>query len=287
VQTHRKPHRIVPAAVGPGGGKISGEDEESSWLAASDDCGSRRRSWQPVPGLGSGTGAGAGQRSRARLTLVWVLARCRVAGPPDEDPAEGMPCHGGTACAGICRVAAAAAGRGPADPGGAGGGGPAEPAVGQRPGAGHQPHRPQGHRRAAGRRAGSGRAGTDLVRRGGPRPCPGRRRAGGPARPRVGGVLRRSRWRAWLSSRGDQLHRPGRASARGRGPAGGLPASDGDRTGRVGQDPAGRRGNAAGGGPVRGRGVAGRTGTGARPGAGAGSGGRGAGRAGTAGGAGG
>src|SRR6516225_9850367 len=55
------------------------------------------------------------------------------------------------------------------------------------------------------------------------------------------------------------------------------------RAGRVGQDPAGRPGRETGGGPVRGRGVAGRAGPGARPGAGAGRGGGGAGGAGAAG----
>ena len=33
----------------------------------------------------------------------------------------------------------------------------------------------------------------------------------------AGGILGRGRWRAWLPGRADQLHRPGRAAARGRG----------------------------------------------------------------------
>jgi len=78
---------------------------------------------------------------------------------------------------------------------------------------------------------------------------------------------RRGRRRAWFPGRADQLHRPGRAAARGRGPAGAAPAGDGDRAGRGGQDPAGRAGGPAGGGPVRGRGVAGRAGAGTGPGA--------------------
>ena len=100
-----------------------------------------------------------------------------------------------------------------------------------------------------------------------------------------GGVCggRRGRWRAWLPGRADELRRPGRAGARGRGPAGGAPAGDGDRAGRGGEDPAGRRGGPAGGGPVRGRGVAGGAGAGAGPGAGSGGGGGGAGGAGAAG----
>jgi hypothetical protein len=61
----------------------------------------------------------------------------------------------------------------------------------------------------------------------------------------------RDRWRAWLPGRSDELRRPGRASARGRGPAGGVPAGDGDRAGRGGQDPAGRAGGPGCGGPVR------------------------------------
>ena len=39
---------------------------------------------------------------------------------------------------------------------------------------------------------------------------------------------------AWAAGGADQFHRPRRAGARGRGPAGGAPAGDGDRTGRVG-----------------------------------------------------
>ena len=70
---------------------------------------------------------------------------------------------------------AAAAGRGPADPGGARRGGGREPAVGQRSGTGRQPHRPQGHCPAAGRCAEPGRAGARAVRRGGPGKAPAAR----------------------------------------------------------------------------------------------------------------
>ncbi len=93
----------------------------------------------------------------------------------------------------------------------------------------------------------------------------------------------RRRWRAWLPGRADQLCRPGRAGARGRWPAGGAPAGDGDRAGRDGQDPAGRAGGPGGDGRVRRRGVAGRAGPGEGPGAGRGGGGGGAGGAGAAG----
>ena len=70
---------------------------------------------------------------------------------------------------------------GRADAGGAGRGGGAEPADGQRPGAGHATDRPQGHGPAAGRRAAAGRLGPRRVRGG---------RAGpsGPAGPAAGGV---------------------------------------------------------------------------------------------------
>ena len=71
------------------------------------------------------------------------------------------------------------------------------------------------------------------------------------------------------------------------GLAGPQPAGDGDRAGRHGEDPARCRGGRAGGGPVRGRGVAGGAGAGRGPSAGRGGGGGGAGGAGSAGGAGG
>src|SRR5215470_4147751 len=89
-----------------------------------------------------------------------------------------------------------------------------------------------------------------------------------------GGVRggRRSRWRAWFPGRADELHRPRRGGGRGGGAAGGVPAGDGDRAGRFGEDPAGRAGGAAGGGPVRGRRVAGVAGGGAGSGAGCGGG---------------
>jgi hypothetical protein len=55
-----------------------------------------------------------------------------------------------------------------------------------------------------------------------------------------------SGWRAWLPGCADGFCRPGRAGARGRGAAGGLPASDGDRAGRLAEDPADRGGSRGG-----------------------------------------
>ena len=92
---------------------------------------------------------------------------------------------------------------------------------------------------------------------------------------------------SWFPGHADEFHRPGRTGAPGRGPCGGVPAGDGDRAGWVGQDPAGRPGGAAGSRPVRGRGVAGRAGARAGPGAGRADGGRGTGHTGAAGRAGG
>jgi hypothetical protein len=47
-----------------------------------------------------------------------------------------------------------------------------------------------------------------------------------------------SGWPAWFPGCSDELHRPGRPGARGHGPAGGVPAGDGDRTGWHWEDPA-------------------------------------------------
>ena len=138
------------------------------------------------------------------------------------------------ACAFFCRAAAAAAGRGEADPGGAGGGGGGVPAVGQQPGAGHQPHRAQGHRGTAGRCAGPDRADRRTVRGGGPRQRPGRAGPGGRrgrgaaagtgdrfALPRAGRV--RGAGRGVVFRPGNGRHRaagPDVTAAGGRGPAG-------------------------------------------------------------------
>src|SRR5262249_4535558 len=114
----------------------------------------------------------------------------------------------------------------------------------------------------------------------------------GQRRPRVSwslwGGLRLVPWQggAWVCAGADQFRGPGRGGGRGRGPAEGAPAGDGDRSGRVGEDKAGRGGGGPGGGLVRRRGVAGRVGGGPGPGAGAGGGSGGAGGRGAAGGAG-
>ena len=113
-------------------------------------------------------------------------------------------CDGDRAvCAFFCRAAAAAADRGEADPGGAGGGGGRVPAVGQQPGAGRQPHRPQGHRGPAGRGAGPDWAGGRAVRGGGPRQHPASAGPGGRRRceAAAGSGDRFSRTGGWPRSR--------------------------------------------------------------------------------------
>ena len=173
------------------------------------------------------------------------------------------------ACAVFCRAAAAAAGRGEADPGGAGGGSRGVPAVGQQLGAGHQPHRAQGHRSTAGRCAGPDRAGGRTVRGGGPRPRPGRtgpvgRRGRGAAAgtgdrfplPRVERVRGAGRG---VLLRPRSGHRPGAgadvAARGGRGAAGDVGGVGGGEVvaaagGSAAADPGGGAGGRAGGGVV-------------------------------------
>src|SRR5215467_12495850 len=69
-------------------------------------------------------------------------------------------------------------------------------------------------------------------------------------------------WGARFRGCADEFCGPGGAAGRDRWAAGRVPAGDGDRAGRGGEDPAGGGGGVAGGGPVRGWGVAGGAGGG-------------------------
>jgi hypothetical protein len=154
----------------------------------------------------------------------------RTAGPPamaGTGRPGGEVAGGSGARAELCRRAAAAPGRVPADAGGAGRGGWHQLEVGQRLGARHQPHRAQGHRCPACRCAEPDRAGPGGVCRGGTRA--GTRRGGprGPGRGR-GGWWPGGRW--WAAGRGGadaaaghrEFHRagggPGPATGRSRRP---------------------------------------------------------------------
>ncbi len=183
-------------------------------------------------------------KSRAESRTVLAKFGRRMLGVDAPSVGEGRGC--GRVAGYLRRPAAESTHPGPADAGGPGRGGRAEPAVGQRPGAGRIHHTAQGHGPAAGRRAAADRPRPGRVRGGGAGPggaCRAGQRRG---RRDVGRTCAAARHRLVYRAAAGTPGAGGRRGGRGRG--GGHPRDRRDGRGRQDRVRGARR--APAGGPV-------------------------------------